>query len=68
MFAIEKNIVPKRKYKPVTFPFQQMEVGDSFVVENEKAACSARSSALHFGMKASAEKIEGGKYRVWRIK
>ena len=74
MFAIEKNIpmpTTGRSGRRTSYPFGDMEVGDSFVVPtSDKKATSVYSAAWHYGnkngKKFSVHKIEGG-VRVWRV-
>lgn len=67
---IEKNIpIPAKILKPYLYPFEDMEVGDSFRVSSEKAG-SVRSSSLSFGVKNSmkfAVRKHEEAYRCWRI-
>jgi hypothetical protein len=66
MIKIEKNIaVPTSSY-----PFDQMEVGDSFVVIDQTKIAGARVAAYNCGMRkekkfASRRVTEG--VRIWRI-
>lgn len=72
MVEIEKNIPilgPKEKY-----PFEKMEIGDSFFIANGNSA-SINSSKWQFiksteigkDRQYTCRKVEGG-VRVWRIK
>ncbi len=55
----------KRKY-----PFESMDVGDSFFVEGEdtqgKAAGAAKSHGRYHNLKFAARTVDGG-VRIWRI-
>ncbi len=65
-YKIEKN-VPMGHAK-TTYPFADMEVGDSFRVEideRKKAASAANMHGSRFNMKFSVRKHEGV-YRCWR--
>jgi hypothetical protein len=68
-FKIEKGIpIPSLRS---LYPFDQMKVGDSFVVTGEQ--CKGIHQALYYqntksGMKFTGRKLDEGKYRVWRIK
>lgn len=76
-FKIEKNIPlptarqvgvgPERKYK---YPFREMKVGDSFVVNTTNKTFSANIYSLTktLGMKFATRTIAIGKVRVWRVK
>lgn len=69
MFQIEKNVsIPARRNK---YPWQHMDVGDSFVVPMEKKA-SVKVAAVNWGKRhaacfSSREDKERGELRVWRI-
>ena len=72
---IEKGVpLPKRSRGPGRprsgkYPFQQMEVGDSFLISNvasNSVACISGRWAKRTGFKFSQRKVEGG-YRVWRV-
>jgi len=69
-FRIEKGIpIPSRRNG--SYPFDQMKVGDSFVVTGEQ--CKSIHQALYYqntksNMKFTGRKLDEGKYRVWRIK
>lgn len=71
-FKIEKNIpVPCNKSKRggYKYPFNIMEVGDSFLVENR--TMKKMSSIVHYAQKSTGFKFmsrsgDGG-VRVWRI-
>ena len=69
MIKIEKGIeVPqvrqKAKWQDV---FRKMQVGDSFVVAENRIA-SVRKSAQYGGVRITTRNIGGGKFRVWRIR
>lgn len=64
---IDKNIpMPKRGYE---LPFDQMEVGDSFVVPDKVSVSYARwliyNAQKGLSRKFRLRKIEDG-YRIWR--
>jgi len=70
---ISKGIMPpESRGAPRKYPFDEMEVGDSFdiPIEDDKTARgSVYVSATRLGMKASIRAIEDkGIYRVWRVK
>lgn len=73
MYPIDKGIpIPKINHdKPsTTYPFKEMNVGDSFLIPDGEKKSTARSAALiiakRMGIKVLTRKIEGG-LRVWRI-
>lgn len=77
MFKIDKNVkMPPKGQKPSKYPFQQMEVGDSFFVPNPKdKKRSPITSATHSANKKLAPKrftsrtvTESGVMgmRIWR--
>lgn len=47
--------------------FDEMQVEQSFVVEDMKKVISLRSYAKKYGKNISYRKIEQQKYRVWRV-
>ena len=70
-YEIEKNIsMPKARSSKYNFPFDEMEIGNSFFVDKSEFS-RARASASIYG-KANNKKFEtrvgakGG--RVWRTK
>ncbi|KKL57459.1 hypothetical protein LCGC14_2235170 [marine sediment metagenome] len=69
MIEIEKDVpVPQYAgYKNRKYPFQEMEVGDSILVEEK-----ARQALSHWIMRSQTEKKfvtrkEGDKVRIWRF-
>lgn len=71
MYVIEKNvpIEEKRGRKP-KYPFDQMEIGDSFLVIDRKDKNIVRAAAHMYGRKNTitfkTQTVEQG-VRVWRI-
>lgn len=73
MVTIEKGIpIPTIKYNKSGYPFQEMEVGDSFFIQNRGAKSLYMASyfwrkgnGLNWRFKAVKEK-DGS--RIWRIK
>jgi hypothetical protein len=75
-FEIEKDVeMPSvsRKNTGMKYPFNKMEVGDSFSVPDEKTAISVRALATYFCKKPENEgkffttrKITPTTYRCWR--
>jgi hypothetical protein len=65
MFIIEKNVPI-----PCQYPFEKMEIGDSFLVSPELADNVRRSATqrkkFHKDFNYTTKK-EGDKIRVWRI-
>ena len=65
--AIEEfEITTEGRGRPIKYPFDDMRIGDSFMVSTQSAAKSACTAAFARGLRASRRKVEGG-YRVWRI-
>ena len=61
---IEKYIpLPGRALKS-SFPFEQMEVGDSFFVDTQKTVAT-KSAERRLGFQFKAKQVNGG-CRVWR--
>ena len=72
MFQIEKNvpIPPRREYK-TKYPWDEMDVGDSFYVPNTKSgsiACGVYRASKRFEGKKFISRSEAGGIRVWRVK
>ncbi len=78
IMKIEKNIPIPKKYCLTKYPFQEMEIGDSFFVEcdtkeGRKTMCTINSSKTNYIKRFDPEKmflmrlVEGG-IRVWRTK
>ena len=70
-FKIEKGIPMPSSRNGSFYPFDQMRVGDSFVVTGEQ--CKSIHQTIYYqniksGMKFTGRKLDEGKYRVWRIK
>lgn len=64
---IEKGVpIPRR------FPFEEMEVGDSFAVPKEISKDAIYGSANYYGnkynKKFTVRRMDDGTYRCWRIK
>jgi len=69
-YKIEKNI-EKKKTSCQKYPFDKMEVGDSFEFnkqERTEIATAAAQYAKRNGVKFSSKKQDEGKVRIWRIK
>jgi hypothetical protein len=67
--VIEKNIpLPEPRKRTATWIaiIQGMEVGDSFVVPNEKVANNLYNYFCKLKMRCTCKEIEAGFYRVWR--
>lgn len=74
MFQIEDSVpVPAKNNRCFRYPFNQMEVGYSFVISNanDRRVASCRSSAARFGRlndrKYIVRKDDEGLYRCWRV-
>jgi hypothetical protein len=69
MFKIEKGIPQNIKSMRMQYPFDKMDVGDSFLVKGGEQGMKARSAAGNWGKvngkKFSTRKV-GDDYRVWR--
>lgn len=67
MYAIEKNVpMPVGRS---SYPFADMQIGDSFFVPNAKAttvSVAAHSSKKKLNMKFAVRTVNGGT-RVWRV-
>jgi hypothetical protein len=59
-------IPPKRSGRPAAYPIDQMQVGDSFVVE-KKCRASVITSAGNKGVKVVTRVQPDGTLRVWRV-
>lgn len=74
-FKIEKGVPLPSKVKQspthVKYPFDKMELGDSFAFDPEKIAITAVRSAAHIYSKRRGKKFSirlvGKGARVWRI-
>jgi hypothetical protein len=65
-FKIEKGVpIPQPSMK--RWPFDKMEIGDSFFSADKKVQSAAHSWAGINQAKMTVRKVEGG-FRVWRIK
>ena len=73
MFTIESGVeMPETRGRPMTYPFAEMQVGDSFAVPVEKlvavrSALSKWRQANGGGKEFSVRKHEGA-YRCWRVR
>ena len=68
MFVIEKNI-PLISLR-AQYPFAQMEVGDSFLVEApyvKRTAVAASSYARKHGWSFSLRAVSDTQHRLWRL-
>ena len=63
--VVEKNIP-----LPLKFPFDKMEVGDSFVITTKRqtASVAARRYGDKHGMKFVTRQMPDGTIRCWRTK
>lgn len=66
---IEKGVpIPTDRYVRTAYPFEEMEVGDSFTVNPDKYATlrqSASARGARLGMKFKVSKM-GSEVRCWR--
>lgn len=76
MYDIEKDLdislIKKSKGRPPKYPFETMEVGDSFFAEGEslpssRAYLASSQYAMRHGLKFSGRTTERG-VRIWRVK
>ena len=71
MYTIEKNVpIPENRGRLSKYPFGEMELGDSFVVEKEKMN-TIRTNCSTYGKshkKKFVVRKDGDKIRCWRIK
>lgn len=67
---IEKNIpIPERGWKR-KYPFGNMDIGDSFLVDadgSNKAISAAKMYGMRHGLKFTSKKQDDGCARIWRI-
>ena len=69
---IDKNVPMPQPKNVVVYPYEDMEVGDSFVVNGDSryllaTVCNRNGKyAKKLGMRFTAKKVEGG-VRVWRL-
>jgi len=70
---VEKNIdMPVMRVTASKYPYDEMEVGDSFMVTSERVSmintmCGVnKKKGVELGMKFIAKRVDGG-VRVWRI-
>ena len=69
--VIEKNVpVPQQTRQESSWAklIGRLEVGDSFVVPNDKVANGLYNYFKKLDMRCSVREIENGFYRVWRVK
>jgi len=70
MFEIEKNVpLPERKANTSKYPFNSMEIGDSFAVPADIKGTvmnAATTSGRYHGKKFSARQIDENTARIWR--
>lgn len=66
---VEKGIPAPVLREVVKYPYEDMEVGDSFYVEGgtlNKLCYQNRKAGIALGWKFTVRKVEGG-VRVWRV-
>ena len=75
MIEVESGIAipkPRIKFKGGVYPYNQMQVGDSFLVNEDRNnlliyVCNKnRIAAKAYNTKYTAKRVEGG-VRVWRV-
>ena len=69
MIKIEKNIPIPTFKKTLKYPFEEMQVGDSFFVKDVKRnnlSITARKYGSKTGRKFLVREVEGG-VRCWRV-
>lgn len=70
MVKIEKDVpIPKPKAAFGVWPeiLKQMNIGDSFAVDDDPNSTNVRRAAKGMGMKVAVRKLEKGGWRVWRV-
>ena len=67
MYEIEKGIPPIHTGQKFFFPFEQMDVGDSFLVKSDYERTQALMFAKRHGKKATSRTQPDGTYRIWRV-
>jgi len=66
-YSVDKNIpLPRKGPWKYDFPWEDMDIGDSFVVESAKEALAAGTRAKALDIQITTRK-EGTSYRVWRL-
>jgi hypothetical protein len=68
---IDKFIPMPERTKPASSwlaVIGKMDVGDSFVVPNDKVANCLYNYFMKLDMRCAVREIESGFYRVWRVK
>jgi len=66
---VDKNIpIPRKQHKKATWAalVDQMDVGDSVLVDNKRERSAINNAMVAKGYKGT-QRIEGDKIRVWRI-
>lgn len=69
--VIDKNVPIPEHRKPESSwlgVIGKLEVGDSFVVPNDKVANQLYNYFKRLDMRCAVREIESGFYRVWRVK
>jgi len=67
---IDKNVpIPLARYgqRVRDDVMSKLEIGDSFVVENNKEACNWYQSARKVGIKLARRKMKDESFRMWRV-
>lgn len=70
MIKVDKNITlpkPFRPGKPPIYPWEDMEIGDSFVAPSKVKSSVVAANRRHSPMKFTCRDMGDGKFRVWRI-
>lgn len=70
MYEIEKD-VPVPRHLNVKYPFEKMEIGDSFtesLKKRNRIASAAMTYGLRNDVKFTVRKINDDTLRVWRVK
>ena len=69
-YKIEKNVPIPQGYVSRKYPFKEMEVGDSFVVEEEnynRVRQAAYSYSHRHKIKLAVKRGLDGKFHCWRV-
>jgi hypothetical protein len=65
-YKIEKGVPLPDTLRTPTYPFKEMEIGDSFFVESRSKKAGIHSTAKHYGITITIRK-QGSGFRVWRV-
>ncbi len=67
-YSIQKDVpIPRKGPWKYDFPWEDMDVGDSFVVTSSKEALAATTRAKALDIQITTRKESTKKYRIWRL-